>query len=130
MSRQRIDTLRPYVFGRTAKNGRRYFNACVRGVASRTTYVSTTETREEAQAVAERFIATGERPPKAKRGPKGRRNGMPAREKKPRAISIKPRQPKPKPKPEPRPQDTTTARPKMSHEERVELLKRMWYRTA
>lgn len=49
----------------------------VKGPGVRTT-VGTFGTRAAAQAAGERYMATGERPPAAKRGPKGRRQHLPA----------------------------------------------------
>lgn len=64
---------RPYVYPRQDRHGTTLYNACVRHRAKGKTvalYITTTESREDATAAAQHYIATGERPAKQKTGPK------------------------------------------------------------
>lgn len=102
---------RPYCFA--AKS---VWKANVRRAGDRKTYVGSYPTQKDAIAAANHFIATGQKPDKGmfggstKRGPKGRRDGMPAKQRK---------------NPKPELQDTKPTAPKMSHQDKIAMLRGM-----
>lgn len=78
IGRPRKTHSRPYVHRRYAKSGNPTWSANVRNPDLTCTYIGTAGSREEAIAIAEHFIATGERPPARTRGRKyGQRDCSP-----------------------------------------------------
>lgn len=114
---------RPYCF-----EAKSVWKANVRRAGDKKTYVGSYPTQEAAIAAANYFIETGRKPDNGmfggatKRGPKGRRDGLPAKQRKPKEINITPKVAKPKPTPTP---DPNNAAPKMSYRDRIAMMRGM-----